>query len=119
MQAFALEAIPRISRAQVMDALSSQANVVRLQGRAAGGVGVDPVLPDADDGGGHREAGHGAGARRRRGRAAGAGDGQTAGRRAPPATTCVPRWPTRCVRWGRSGWTSASTRPARAGTPAS
>ena len=36
VQAFAVEAIPRISRAQVMDALSSQANVAGLQGRAAG-----------------------------------------------------------------------------------
>ena len=37
----------------------------RLQGGAAGRVGVDPVLPDADHRGGHREAGDRAGARRR------------------------------------------------------
>ena len=53
---------------------------VGLQGRAARGLRVDPILPDADDGRGNGEAGRRAGARRRRGRAAGAGDGQTAGR---------------------------------------
>ena len=80
VQAFALEAIPRISRAQVMDALSSQAQRRRIQGGAAGGVGVDPVLPDADHRGGHGEAGHRAGARCRCGRPAGAGDRQAARR---------------------------------------
>ena len=52
----------------------------RIQGGAARGLGVDAVLPDADDRGRHGEAGHRAGARRRRGRAAGAGHGQAAGR---------------------------------------
>ena len=36
LTAFAMEAIPRISRAQSMDALSSQSNVGRLQGGPAG-----------------------------------------------------------------------------------
>ena len=52
----------------------------RIQGRPAGRLGVDPLLPDADHGGRDGEAGDRAGARRRGGRAAGAGDGQTAGR---------------------------------------
>ena len=84
----------------------------RLQGRGAGAPGVHPVLPDADDGSGHCEAGQRVGSRRRRGRPAGAGHGQTAGRRAPPVTTCARRWPTRSAPWGRSGWISASKRPA-------
>ena len=46
-----------------MDALSSQANVAGYKAVLLGGVGVDPVLPDADHGGGNGEAGHGAGAR--------------------------------------------------------
>ena len=50
----------------------------RLQGGAAGGVGVDPVLPDADHRRGHGEAGQRAGARRRCRRPAGAGHGQAA-----------------------------------------
>ena len=37
----------------------------RVQGGAAGGVGVDAVLPDADHRGGHGETGHRAGARGR------------------------------------------------------
>src|ERR1700747_2981982 len=37
VQAFALEAIPRISRAQVMDALSSQANVAGYKAGLVGG----------------------------------------------------------------------------------
>jgi hypothetical protein len=38
--------------------------------------------------------------------------------RAPPGTTCVPRWPIRSARRARSGWIWGSTRPVRAGTPA-
>ena len=91
----------------------------RLQGGAAGGLGVDPVLPDADHGGRNGEAGHRAGARRRAWPGCRRWRRPNGWARAPPATTCVPRWPTRSARWGRSGWTSASTRPVRVGTPAS
>ena len=69
--AFAMEAVPRISRAQSMDALSSQATVERLPGRADRRAGDAALLPDADDRGGHDPAGPGARARRRRRRAAG------------------------------------------------
>ena len=91
----------------------------RLQGRAAGRVGVDPVLPDAHHRGGHRQAGHRAGARCRCCRPAGAGDGASVSAGAPPATTCVPRSPIRSARSVRSGWIWVSTPPVRAGTPAS
>ena len=78
--AFAVEAIPRISRAQAMDALSSQAQRGRLQGGGARGVAVDAVLPDADHRGGHGEAGDAAGARCRGGGVAGVGDRQASRR---------------------------------------
>ena len=52
----------------------------RLQGGAAGGVGIDAVLPDADHRGGHGEAGQRAGAGRRGGRPAGAGHREAARR---------------------------------------
>ena len=117
--AFAMEAIPRISRAQSMDALSSQANVGRLQGGAARRRALHALLPDADDRGGHDPAGQGARARRRRRRPAGAGHRARAWARRRPATTCAPRWPSRSSRWGPSGSTSGSRRPARAATRAS
>ena len=58
VQAFAVEAIPRISRAQAMDALSSQANVAGYKAVLLAASEFDPVLPDADHCGGHGEAGH-------------------------------------------------------------
>ncbi len=119
VQAFAVEAIPRISRAQAMDALSSQANVAGYKAVLVAAERVDPVLPDADDRGGHGETGQRAGARCRGRRAAGVGHRQAPGRQAPPGTTYARRWPTRSARWVRNGSTSGSTRPARAATPAS
>ncbi len=47
--AFAMEAIPRISRAQAMDALSSQSNVAGYRAALLGRRGDGPLLPDADD----------------------------------------------------------------------
>ena len=81
--AFALEAIPRISRAQSMDALSSQSNVAGLSSSADRSTGAGSLLPDADDRGWDDPAGDRAGARRGRGRAAGARDRTTAGRGRP------------------------------------
>src|ERR1700738_3105794 len=104
VQAFALEAIPRISRAQVMDALSSQANVAGYKAvllAASESTRFFPMLTTA--------AGPGCRPWRRPNDWA----------RAPPATTCGPRWPTRCARWGRSGSMSESRLPVRAGTPVS
>jgi len=50
---FALELIPRITRAQSMDILSSQAQPRGLQGGAFGGQPVRPHLPADDDAGRH------------------------------------------------------------------
>jgi NAD(P) transhydrogenase subunit alpha len=52
----AMELIPRITRAQNSDILSSQANAGRLQGRAAGRQRIPAHVPDADDRGRYREA---------------------------------------------------------------
>ena len=79
--AFAMEAIPRITRAQSMDALSSPGDGRRLPRRADRRAGAGPLLPDAHDRRRHGQAGEGAGARRRRRRAAGDRD-RAAARRA-------------------------------------
>ena len=102
MQAFAVEAIPRISRAQVMDALSSQGNVAGYKAvllaasestrffpmltTAAGTVKPATVLVLGVGVAGLQAL---ATAKRLGGR--------------PPATTSAPRWPTRCARSARSG----------------
>ena len=80
IEALAMEFMPRITRAQSMDILSSQSNLVRLQGGARCGGRIWPRLPDDDDGGGHgfgrARLRHG----RRRRRAAGDRDGAAARR---------------------------------------
>ena len=87
---FAMESIPRISRAQAMDALSSQANVAGYKAVLARGRPAAEVLPDADDRGRHDRAGEGARARRRRRRPAGDRDRAPARRRRRRASTCAP-----------------------------
>ena len=65
----ALESIPRITRAQPMDALSSQATVSRVQGGARRRRPAAAFPADADDGGRDDPSGEGARARRGRRRA--------------------------------------------------
>ncbi len=88
---FAMESIPRISRAQTMDALSSQANVGGYKAVLARRRPAAEVLPDADDRRRHDRAREGARARRRRRRPA--GDRNRAHGSAPSsrASTCA-RW---------------------------
>ena len=88
--AFAMEAIPRISRAQSMDALSSQSNVAGLPRGAPRRRGAGALLPDADDRRRHDPAREGARAGRRRRRPAGARDRQ-APRRAHDRLRRAPR----------------------------
>ena len=76
--AFAMESIPRITRAQAMDALSSQATVAGYKAVLLAADRVPEALSDADDGRRHDRAG--ARARHRRGRRRAAGD-----RDRPPA----------------------------------
>jgi len=116
--AFAVESIPRISRAQSMDALSSQANVAGYKSvllaadqstrffpmltTAAGTVKPAMVLVLGVGVAGLQAL---ATAKRLGARTTG--------------TTCGRMWPTRCGRWARSGWTWGSRRPVRAATRAS
>ena len=93
--ALAMEAIPRISRAQAMDALSSQSNVAGYAAVCSPPSSMQPLLPDADDRRGHDPAGQGARARRGRRRPAGARDRAPPRRASRPATTSVPRSPSR------------------------
>ena len=80
---FALEAVPRISRAQSMDALSSQANIGGYKAVLIAAHRDRALLPDADDRGGHDPPGDGAGARRRGRGSAGDRDRAPARRRGP------------------------------------
>ena len=79
---FAMEAIPRITRAQSMDALSSPGHRGRLPRGADRRPGARALLPDAHHGGRHHPAGQGARARRRRGGPAGDRHRAPPGRRA-------------------------------------
>ena len=116
--AFAVEAIPRISRAQVMDALSSQANVAGYKAvilAASESTRFFPMMTTAA--GTVKPAtllvlGVGVAACRRWPRPSGSG-------RRPPATTSGPRSPIRSVRSAHSGWTWGSMRPVRVATPVS
>ena len=78
---FAMEAIPRISRAQSMDALELAGQHRRLQGGADRRDRDRSLLPDADDRGRDDPPRHRARARRRRRRAAGDRHGPAARRR--------------------------------------
>ena len=78
--ALAMELVPRITRAQSMDVLSSQANLAGIPGGAGRRVGVRAGVSDDDDGGRHGPAGAGADHGRRRRRLAGDRDRQAAGR---------------------------------------
>ena len=100
--AFAMEAIPRISRAQSMDALSSPGDRLGLPRGADRRAGAGPLLPDADDRRGHDPARPGARARRGRRGAAGDRDGAPARRGRDRASTCAPRSRSRSSRSARS-----------------
>ena len=101
-----MEAIPRISRAQSMDALSSQSNVAGYRAALIGAEHARPLLPDADDRRGHDPAGQGARARRRRRRACRRSPPRAAWARSRRATTCAPRSPSRSSRSARSSSSS-------------
>ena len=109
VHAFALESVPRITRAQPMDALSSQATVGRLQGGVDRGRPVVALLPDVDDGGRDDPAGEGAGAGSRCGRAAGDRDGAATRRGRARRSTCAPQCGSRSSRSVRPSSISAFT----------
>ena len=77
---FPVELIPRTTRAQSMDALSSMAHDLRLQGGDSGGRHAAANFPDADDRRGDDHAGKGLRHRRGRCRIAGDRHGAAAGR---------------------------------------
>ncbi len=68
--ALAMEMIPRITRAQSMDALSSQSNIAGYKAVLLAASDAAEVLSDAHDGRRNDSTGESAGARRRRRRAA-------------------------------------------------
>ena len=113
--AFAMEAIPRISRAQSMDALSSQSNVAGYKAALLGRRALDALLPDADDRGGHDPAREGARARRRRRGAAGDRHRAAAGRADDRLRRAPARSPSRSSRSARSASTSGSRRAGEGG----
>ena len=116
--AFAMEAIPRISRAQAMDALSSQSNVSGYKAALLGAEHATRFYPMLMTAAG----------RSRRPRSSSWAAASPACRRWPRrggwarrrrATTSAPRSPSRSGRSARRGSTSASRRRGRAATPAS
>ena len=79
LTAFAMEKLPRISRAQSMDVLSSQANIAGYKAVLMAANVYQKFFPDADDRRGHCQGGTGTGSRRGRSRLAGYRHGKTAG----------------------------------------
>ena len=111
--AFAMELIPRTTRAQKMDALSSMSTVGGLQGGAARRDHARPVLPAAHDRRRHHRSRARVRPRRRASRAS---------RRSPPRggwapwsrrSTCAPPCGRRCRAWAPRSSTSSS--PTRSG----
>ena len=96
---FGMEFVPRISRAQSMDALSSQALVAGYRGAIVAAGLLAPVLPAEHDRGRHRPAGPGGRARRRRRRAPGDRDLPSGSARWSRATTCARPPRRRSGRW--------------------
>ena len=112
-----MESIPRITRAQSMDALSSQATVAGYKAALLAADRLPPLLPDADDRRRHGRAGEGARARRRRRRPAGDRDRAAARRgrhrlRRPAGRARADREPRR----ERSSTSASSARRPRAAT---
>ena len=99
VDAFAMEFLPRISRAQAMDVLSSQANLAGYKAVIDAAAAVRPRHADDDDGGRHHRAGARAGDGRRRRRAAGDRHGASGWAPSCRRPTCVPRPRNR---WNRS-----------------
>ncbi len=112
---FALELMPRITRAQSMDVLSSMASIAGLQGRAARCRGAAALLPDAHDRRRHHHPGAGVRHRRRRGRAPGHRHREAARARGSTPTTSARRSRTRSRAWARNSSSCRSRpRPPRA-----
>ena len=120
--AISLDAIPRtLSRAQTMDALSSQANVGGYKAVLIAANAYPPLLPAADDRGRHGQARERPDPRDRRRRAPGDRHGEAPRRgrprvRRPARDARAGREPGREVRQAQD---ARSTRPAPAATPAS
>ena len=116
---FSFDLLPRISRAQGMDALSSQATVSGYRAGPGRGRAPDQVLPHVHDGGRHRPPGQGAGHGGRRGRAAGHRHRPPPRARWSRPTTCGRRPRRRPRASGPPSWTWGSRPRAPAATPAS
>ena len=119
--AFAMELMPRITRAQSMDVLSSQANLGGLPRGDRCGRGIRPRAADDDDGGRHRSGGeglhHGGGRRR----PAGDRDGAAASAPSSRRPTCGRPPRNRSRAWApsssRSRTRNSRTRRRRAAMP--
>ena len=112
---FALERLPRISRAQSMDVLSSQANIAGYKAVIIAAERIRPVHADADDGGRHGQGRARAGDRRRRRRLAGDRHGEAPRRGDRGLRRAARRSRTRSSRSARSGSTcrTPTTRSAQ------
>ena len=111
--AFAMESIPRITRAQSMDALSSQATVSGYKAVAPRRGPAAEVPADAGDRGGNRRAGQGARASERVWPDCRRSQPRGASARSSPASTSGPRSRNRSRASVRSSssWASSARRP--------
>ena len=124
--ALALELVPRITRAQSMDVLSSQSTVAGYKAVLIGASALPQVPPDAHDGGRQHLAGEGVRHRRRRRRAAGDRHRASArrcrvrvrrpSRRARAGAVASARRSSRTSSWRRARRRRAATRARRART---
>lgn len=119
LRAFAMEAVPRISRAQAMDALSSQASIGGYRAVLLAARKLPRFFPMLTTAALHRAPGEGAGARQPASPGCRHWPRRSASARRPPVTTSGPRSASRSSRSARSSSTSASKRSAKAATPAS
>ena len=117
--ALAIDQVPRITRAQKMDALSSMANIAGYRAVDRGGQLLRPLLHRPDDRGRPGAAGQGAGHRRRRRGPRRHRRRPRPGRRSCARSTRARRSRSKSRAWAPSSSSSTSrkTAKARAATP--
>ena len=110
----AMDSVPRISRAQKLDALSSMANIGGYRAVIEAAHAFGRFFTGSDHGRGQGAAGEGVRHRRRRRGPRGDRRGRRASARSCAPTTRGPRSPTRSSRWAASSCRSTTRRKAAA-----
>ena len=114
---FAVELMPRTTRAQSMDALTSMATIAGYKAVVIGADRLPRIFPDADHRGGHDHAGARARDRGRRGRACRRSRRHAGWAPSPRRTTCARPRRNRSRAWAGAS-SSLPSRPRTPRTPA-